>query len=91
MHCQIVLIPEVNNKEELKRTINDLYNLYPAVANIAVVPIGVTKFREGLVKVKTFDKDLAKEELEMVIQFQEKFMKEIGDPFIRMSDEFYIV
>jgi putative radical SAM enzyme (TIGR03279 family) len=91
MHCQIVLIPEVNNKEELKKTINDLYSLYPSVANVAVVPIGVTKFRDGLVKVKTFDKELAREELEMVMKFQEKFMNEIGDPFIRMSDEFYIV
>ncbi|MBC5628434.1 DUF512 domain-containing protein [Clostridium sp. NSJ-6] len=91
MHCQIVLIPEVNNRDELKRTINDLYSLHPSVANIAVVPIGITKFREGLVKVKTFDKELAREELEMVIELQEKFMKEIGDPFIRMSDEFYIV
>ena len=41
MHCQIVLIPEVNNGEELIRTINDLYELYPSVANIAVVPIGI--------------------------------------------------
>ena len=91
MHCQIVLIPEVNNGDELKRTINDLYTLYPAVANLAVVPIGITKFRDGLVKVKTFDKESAKKELQMVQEFQEKFMKENNDPFIRMSDEFYIV
>lgn len=91
MHCQIVLIPEVNNGDELKRTINELYSLYPSVANIAVVPIGVTKFREGLVQVNTFNKELAKKELEMVIEFQNKFIGENGDPFIRMSDEFYIV
>lgn len=91
MHCQIVVIPEVNNGEELKRTINDLYELYPSVANIAAVPIGVTKFREGLVKVKTFNKETALKEVEMVKEFQKKFMKEINDPFIRVSDEFYIV
>lgn len=91
MHCQIVLIPEVNNGEELKRTITDLYELYPSVANIAVVPIGVTKYRDGLVKVKTFTNETARKELEMVMEFQKRFMEEINDPFVRFSDEFYLV
>ena len=83
MHCQIVLIPEVNNREELKRTITDLYELYPSV--------GVTKYREGLVQVKTFTKELARKELEMVMEFQKRFMEEINAPFVRFSDEFYLV
>ena len=91
MHCQIVLIPEVNNGEELKRTIAELYELYPSVANIAVVPIGVTKYREGLVQVKTFNKESARKELEMVMELQKNFMEEIDDPFVRFSDEFYLV
>jgi putative radical SAM enzyme (TIGR03279 family) len=91
MHCQIVLIPDVNNGEELKKTINDLYKLYPSVANVAVVPIGVTKYRDGLAKVKTFNQEIAKSELEMVMKLQEKFIEEKSDPFVRMSDEFYIV
>ena len=41
-------------EKNLKRTIKDLYKLYPSVANVAVVPIGITKYREGLVQVKTF-------------------------------------
>lgn len=91
MHCQIVLIPDVNNDKELERTIDDLYKLYPSVANVAVVPIGVTKYREGLVEVNTFNQALAKKELELVKKYQEKYISENGDPFIRMSDEFYIV
>lgn len=91
MHCQIVLIPEINNGEELKRTIDELYGLYPSVANIAVVPIGITKYREGLVQVKTFTKESARKELEMVMELQKKFMEEINDPFVRFSDEFYLV
>ena len=91
MHCQIVLIPEVNNGEELNRTINDLYKLYPSVSNVAVVPIGVTRYREGLVQVKTFDKESSRKELERIMDFQKRFMEEINDPFVRFSDEFYLV
>ena len=91
MHCQVVLIPEVNNGEELKRTITELYELHPSVVNIAVVPIGVTKYREGLVQVKTFTPETARKELEMVMEIQKRFMEEINDPFVRFSDEFYLV
>lgn len=91
MHCQIVLIPNVNNGEELRSTINDLYKLYPSVANIAVVPIGITKFREGLVEVNTFTEESARQELETVMELQKTFIEENDDPFVRMSDEFYIV
>lgn len=91
MHAQIVCIPEVNNGEELKRTINDLYKLYPQVNNVAVVPIGITKFRENLAKVKTFTKETSKNEIEMIKKMQERFYKEVGEPFVRLSDEFYIV
>lgn len=90
INAQIVTVPEVNNGDELLNTINDLYELYPSVQNVAAVPIGITKFREGLRKVKTFDKESAKKEIENVRAFQEKALKEIGKPFVRLSDEFYI-
>ncbi|MDD6772196.1 MAG: DUF512 domain-containing protein [Inconstantimicrobium porci] len=90
INAQIVTVPEVNNGDELLNTINDLYELYPSVQNVAAVPIGITKFREGLKKVKTFDKESAKKEIQNVRAFQEKALKEIGKPFVRLSDEFYI-
>lgn len=91
MNAQIVCVPDVNDKDELKRTINDLYELYPYVNNVAVVPIGITKYREGLAKVKTFNKETSKETIEMVNALQAKFYKEVQEPFVRLSDEFYIV
>ncbi len=91
MDCQVVLCPGLNNGEELKRTIEDLYNLYPQVENLAVVPIGVTKFREGLYQFELFNKETANKELDMVEEYQNKFIKEIGKPFIRLSDEFYVI
>lgn len=91
MNAQIVCVPEVNDKDELKRTIEDLYKLYPYVNNVAVVPIGITKYREGLAKVKTFNKETSKETIEMVNVLQARFYKEVQEPFVRLSDEFYIV
>lgn len=91
MNAQIVCVPDVNDKDELKRTINDLYELYPYVNNVAVVPIGITKYREGLAKVKTFNKETSKETIEMVNALQQRFYKEVQEPFVRLSDEFYIV
>lgn len=91
MNAQIVCVPDVNDKDELKRTIEDLYKLYPYVNNVAVVPIGITKYREGLAKVKTFNKETSKETIEMVNVLQKRFYKEVQEPFVRLSDEFYIV
>lgn len=91
MHAQIVCIPNVNNGEELRKTIIDLYELQPYVKNVAVVPIGVTKFRENLPAVETFNKETARKEIELVGDLQKKFLKETGSPFVRLSDEFYLV
>ncbi|GAA0788804.1 DUF512 domain-containing protein [Hathewaya limosa] len=91
MNCQLVLCPGINNGEEFYRTINDLYKLYPYVNDIAAVPVGVTKFREGLFELKTYTKESAKKEIEDLKPMQEKFMKEIQTPFVRLSDEFYVL
>ncbi|SHE89005.1 DUF512 domain-containing protein [Clostridium fallax] len=91
INAQIVVVPGLNNGDELKRTVEDLYKLYPAVQNIAAVPIGITKFREGLFKVNTFNKETAAKEIENVKELQDKYLKEVGYPFVRLSDEFYIM
>lgn len=91
MHAQIVCIPDINDGEELKRTIKDLYKLYPYVNNVAVVPIGITKFRQNLKKVRTFTKEESKKTIEFIGEMQKRFYKEVGEPFVRLSDEFYVV
>lgn len=91
INCQIVLCPGVNDGTELEKTIEDLYKLYPSVENLAVVPVGVTKFREGLHKLDLYRKDTAEIQLNIVTKLQQKYIQEIGSPFVRMSDEFYVV
>lgn len=91
INCQIVLCPGVNNGEELLKTVEDLYKLYPNVQNVAAVPIGITKYREGLFKLDIYDKETARKEIDMVEKLQRKYFKLSGVPFIRLSDEFYVL
>lgn len=91
MHAQIVCIPDINNGEELKRTIKDLYKLYPYVNNVAVVPLGMTKHRENLKKLRRFTKEESIETINFIKEMQDKFYEEVNEPFIRLSDEFYVV
>ncbi|WP_333886546.1 DUF512 domain-containing protein [Clostridium sp.] len=91
INCQIVLCPSINDGVELRKTIEDLYKLYPQVENVAVVPVGITKYRQGLFHLKQYDENSAKEQLEIAEELQKKYIKEIGVPFVRFSDEFYIV
>ncbi|WP_461204489.1 DUF512 domain-containing protein [Clostridium sp. DL1XJH146] len=93
INCQIVLCPGYNDREELNRTIMDLYPLYPSISKIVVVPIGITKFREknNLVQLKLFDEILAQETIDQIEKFQRKFVKDTGEAFVFLGDEFYII
>lgn len=91
MNCQIVLCPGLNNGNELVRTVQDLYKLYPAIGHVAAVPVGVTRYREGLHPISLYTRETAVEELALVSKLQKRFIKEITHPFIRLSDEFYIL
>ncbi|WP_297631768.1 DUF512 domain-containing protein [uncultured Clostridium sp.] len=91
MHAQIVCVPDINSGEELKRTIKDLYKLYPYVNNVAVVPLGMTKHRENLKKLRRFTKEESIETINFIKEMQDKFYQEVNEPFIRLSDEFYVV
>ncbi len=90
MNCQIVSCPGVNNGKELVNTIQDLYKLHPYIENVAVVPVGVTMHREGLFPLKLYNNELATEEIKNVRKLQDIYEYEIHEPFVRLSDEFYI-
>ncbi|MCI6276093.1 MAG: DUF512 domain-containing protein [Clostridium sp.] len=91
MNTQIVVCPELNNGEELIKTVNDLRKLYPYINNVAAVPVGVTKYREGLYPLKTYDKETALWEIKNLENVQNQCIEKIGTPFIRLADEFYIM
>ena len=90
-HCQVVLCPGVNDGEILRRTITDLASLYPAAQSMAIVPVGLTKHRQGLADLKGFDKESARNLIEFVKSYQQQYLQEFGTRFVYPSDEFYCI
>ena len=90
MNCQIVLCKNVNDGEELRRSIRDLQSLYPAVQSVSIVPIGLTRYRDGLAPVETFSKEDCRRVIAQVDQWTEEFYKEHGERIVYLSDEFYL-
>ena len=90
-HCQVVLCPGVNDGEILRRTIEDLASLFPASRSMAIVPVGLTKHREGLAALKGFDAGSARALIEEVRGYQMRFLKDLGTRFVFPSDEFYCI
>lgn len=91
MNCQIVLCPGLNDGDELKRTLTDLGSLMPNISSIAVVPVGITKFREGLYPLKIFDAEGAARNLDIMEDFQKMFLEKYGTRLVFPSDEFYLI
>lgn len=90
MNCQIVLCPDYNDKAELDRTICDLESLYPYVMSCSVVPVGLTKCREGLCNITPFNAYSSLETVRQIEGYQKKFRKKYGINLIYAADEFYI-
>lgn len=91
LNCQIVLCPELNDGNELKRTLSDLGELMPNISSIAVVPVGLSKFRDGLYPLKCFDKESAGKSLDIITEFQNKFLEKYGTRLVFPSDEFFLI
>ena len=91
MNCQIVACPGVNDGPALERTLADLSGLYPAVTSVAVVPVGVTKFREGLCRIEPSTREQAAALLDQVEQFAAAFLEKQGTSLAWCSDEFYLI
>ena len=87
---QIVVCPGWNDGEELERTLKDLSSLGAAVESVAVVPVGLTSYREGLPEVRPVNEEEAARTIDMVHRFQEKMLKSRGSRFVFLSDEYYL-
>ena len=91
MNGQIVLCKGVNDGEELERSIRELSRYLPYLQSVSVVPVGLTKYRDGLYPLEPFTKEDAKEVLRVIHSWQEKLYQEYGLHFIHAGDEWYIL
>lgn len=90
INCQLVLCPGYNDGAELERTLSDLTALENAEC-IAAVPVGLTRYREGLVKLEPFNKETAADVLDIIDKYALDCVKKYGQRRVYGADEFYLL
>ena len=90
LNCQIVCCPGINDGAELSRTIEGLMELGGCINSVSVVPVGLTKHREGLTPLRLFDRDLAIKTVRQVERFGDICLKKSGSRVFFCADELYI-
>ncbi|HIQ78744.1 MAG TPA: DUF512 domain-containing protein [Candidatus Scatomorpha intestinavium] len=90
MDCQIVCCPGWNDRGQLSRTMRDLAGLYPGVNSVSIVPVGLTKHREGLPELTPFDRESAAETIDRVEAYAAECLSKLGSRVFWCSDELYL-
>ena len=91
LHAQIVLMPKINDGVHLLQTIDDLYQFYPGLNSLTIVPVGLTKHRKGLNKIDIVSPQYAQLMLSQAVALNEKYKINSRRSFIFFSDEWYIL
>ncbi len=86
IHCQSVVVPYQNDGEDLIKTARKLFSYYPAVRDLAVVPTGLTKYREGLTEIPDVDGEYSAKLLDTVAALNAEF----GVNFVLPADEYFV-
>jgi len=90
-HCQVVLCPGINDGEELDRTLADLASLAPHALTVALVPVGLTRYREHLYPLRPYTKEEALAVVRQAEAFQKTMLEKHGTRFVFPTDEFYMI
>lgn len=91
MDMQLVLCPGINDGVELERTLSDLSKLGDSIESISVVPVGLSKHRQGLYELERYNKETAGEVVDIIEKWQSRFKAELGRELAFAGDEFYIM
>jgi len=91
LNCQIVCCPGINSGQELTKTITGLMKMGPCINSVSIVPVGLTKYRQDLMKLKPFDKYLALKTVRQVEYYGEKCLKLRGSRVFYCADELYML
>ena len=90
MNLQIVLCKDINDKEVLYRTLQDVSKYMPMIKSISIVPVGISKHRDNLFKLYPLEKEDCLDVIINVSKFQKEFKKKFGTNLVYLSDEFYL-
>ena len=91
MNGQIVLCKGVNDGAELDRSIRELIKYMPVMESVSIVPVGLSRYREGLYPLEPFQKEDAEKVIDMIEGYQKKCMEEWNTHFVHASDEWYLL
>lgn len=91
MHTQVVLCPGINDGPYLKQTLEDLSRFHPFVQSVALVPVGLTQYREKLPVLRSPDPEYARSLLTWAEPWRRRFLAELGTRLAFPSDEFYLL
>ena len=91
MNGQVVMCKNLNDGDELDRTIRDLTRYIPCMESVSVVPVGLSKYRDGLYPLEPITAEDAAKTIDIIEKWQKKVYAEHGIHFIHASDEFYIL
>lgn len=91
VNCQIVLCRGINDGSELDKTLSDLSAIYPGVGSISVVPVGITRYRDGLCRLEPYDSKSSAHVIRQVEKWQKKLLKKYRTRIVYLADEFYIM
>ena len=90
-HCQVVLCPGINDGAELDRTLADLSSLAPHALTVALVPVGLTRYREHLYPLRPYTSEEALTVVRQAEAFQKTMLEKHGTRFVFPTDEFYMI
>lgn len=89
-HTQIVLCPTLNDGSILEKSITDLLSLMPSTLSVAIVPVGLTSYRDNLAKLRVFTSAECREVIRLVEQVQQECRMRYSRTVVYLADEFYI-
>ncbi|MDP6907589.1 MAG: DUF512 domain-containing protein [Candidatus Marinimicrobia bacterium] len=90
LHAQVVLCPGWNDGKFLEKTIEDIYSFYPYALSMSIVPVGLTKHREGLPNLPQVTKEYAKKFIPIGQKLSKKYRQKNGSNFVFLSDEWFL-
>ncbi len=91
MNAQIVLCPGVNDGDILRKSLEDLSSLMPAVHSASVVPVGISKHRKGLYELSPVTKEIAINVIDTIEEYSNMLYNKFGTRVVYVADEFYIM